>query len=134
MMKRFHVLVAVATVIAALFAFAPGFADCGDGGSPTNHAGSCETSNNQVQCAGTATPAGNVHAGAEGVETCNDGSAATPVQGRIGASTECECLYADGDADNQSPVNGWVRLDQDGVNCDADGQQSYNSGAGESCY
>jgi len=134
MRKRVHIVMAVATVVAALFAFSPGMADCGEGGSPTNHAGSCETADNQVQCGGTATPASNVHAGTEGVETCNDGSGATPVQGRIGASSECECIYADGDAENQSPLNGWARLDQDGVNCDGSGEQSYNSGPGGPCF
>lgn len=127
-------LLIVGAVVATLFAFAPGqAADCGDGGSPSNYAGSCETADNNVKCGGTATPAGAVTAGDQGIEVCNDGSAATPVQGRVGAGRECQCIYADGDANNPGDAQGWIRLDMDGAHCSTAGQQSYNSGDGGAC-
>ncbi|HEX9713490.1 MAG TPA: hypothetical protein VGB52_13185 [Actinomycetota bacterium] len=135
MPKRSTMALLVVAVMVVLGAFSVASADCGDGGSPENFAGSCETAQNQVQCSedATATPVTSVYASAEGIETCNDGSGAFPLQGRIGASSECECIYADGDANNDSPLNGWAKIDQNGVNCD-DGQVSYNQGPGSACF
>lgn len=134
MPKRSTMAVLLVAIMAVLGAFSVASADCGDGGSPENYAGSCETAENEVQCGdeATATPVTHLYANTDGVETCNDGSGAFPLQGRIGAAQDCQCIYADGDADNDSPLNGWARVDMNGVSC-TDGEVSYNQGPGGSC-
>lgn len=73
---------------------------------------------NQVKCAqGTATPAGTIYAGGNGVEVCNDGGA-VPVQGRVIATTDQGgYVAADGDGSNPGQAAGWVRVDSTGVRC-----------------
>ena len=127
-------LLMACVVAATTMAFAPSIAaDCGAGGSPTTYAGSCETADNEVKCGGTATPAGAITAGDQGVEACNDGSAVTPVEGRVGAGRDCQCIYADGTKNNEGDTQGWIKLDADGAHCSTTGQQSYNSGDGGPC-
>ncbi len=111
-------------------AFVPslgGAADCGKDGSPANHAGSCENADNELTCGedATATPLGAVSVGAGGIEVCNDGSGAAPIQGRVGGDAECQCIYADGTSANSSPANGWAKLDANGLACGGD-STSYN--------
>jgi hypothetical protein len=75
---------------------------------------------NNVSCGGgEATPAGTIYAGDNGVEVCNDGSGALPLQGRIIAtSDDGGYIAADGDRDNSpEQAQGWVRLDSGGVRC-----------------
>jgi len=67
------------------------------------------------------------------------------VQGRVGASQDCQCVYADGERNNDdaanTPLDGWAKVDPTGLHCYASpfggprpvGQQSYNSGPGQSC-
>jgi len=129
-------LAIVSLVFAALASVGAGHAaDCGQGGSPKNSAGSCETSDNQVHCGpGQATPVGTISVSNNGAEVCNDGST-SPVQGRVGAEgPNCDCVYADGDADNSNDqIQGWARIDQKGLSCDDARQPSYNSGPGAAC-
>ena len=109
---------------------------CGDAGSPHDEFGSCETKRNEVQCSnsGTNILLGRIYVGTTGVQGCNDGSGAAPVQGRVGVSTQCisgPCLYVDGDQNNTPTVlNGWGRVDATGYHCHDPGHQSYNSGTG----
>jgi hypothetical protein len=136
-MKRTSIgMTMCALVFAALASVGIGqAANCGDGGSPANSAGSCETADNHVVCGdGEVTPAGTVTVSDNGAELFNDGSSAVPVEGRVGAEgPDCDCIYADGTVNNEDPADGWARVDQNGVTCDADGEQSYNSGPGTDC-
>jgi hypothetical protein len=89
-------------------------------------------SNNQVSCGGgEATPAGTVYAGANGVETCSDDGSVP--DGRIIVSIEDQYISADGDADNPSEIQGWIRLDSNGVTCGGDGDDDSTDGGGGSC-
>ena len=133
-MKRFPMFIAAASFLAALAIGGVGHADCGPGGSPTNPAGSCETSSNQVHCAGTNTPAGSVSVSADGAELCRQDSGT--LDGRAGASQECQCVYVDGDDDNNHTLllHGWIRIDATGVHCRENEypspNPSYNSSPG----
>ena len=135
-MKRSSLLLVAAALGSVLSVLGTGYAaDCGQGGSPTNGSGSCDTPDDQVQCgSGTDTGAGVVSASATGAEFCNEGDV-LPVQGRVGAQQECSCAYIDGDEDNNHDLllNGWARIDQEGVHCrerSKPGSQSYNSSPG----
>lgn len=77
---------------------------------------------NQVTCgSGTATPVGVVYAQSNGVEVCNDGTGAVPLQGRIIVTNEQGgYVAADGDADNPGQGQGWIRVDGGGVRCGDD--------------
>lgn len=73
---------------------------------------------NQVACgSGTDVAGVSVYAGPNGVEACND-DADLPAQGRIIATTDDGgYVAADGDADNPTEAQGWIRVDQSGVRC-----------------
>ena len=77
-----------------------------------------EVWDNQVSCgAGTDVGGATVYAGPNGVEVCND-DADLPIQGRaIATSDDGGYIAADGDADNATEAQGWVRVDQSGVRC-----------------
>ena len=132
-MKRSVIALTLIVMLVALMAGISASHACGGAGdSPANSFGSCESSGNTVQCSGTGAGGISVAANANGGEVCSDSS--QPVSGRVGAEGPgCDCVYADGTAGNQSPLDGWARVDQSGVHCDAPGQQSYNSGAGGAC-
>jgi len=115
-MRRYLLIVAVLALAAA-----PAVAD-GPSGSHEED-GSPPVWDNQVQCgSGTATPAGMIYAGSNGVEVCSDGSSVLPLQGRIIATTEQGgYVAADGDASNEpAQAKGWVRVDGNGVRCGDD--------------
>lgn len=142
-------LLAVALMVAVVGGFGGGFGaahatDCGPGGTPVNGSGSCDTTANQVQCGpGTGVSGFVLSVGASGAEFCNAGTS-LPVQGRVGAQQDCTCAYIDGDADNFHtgfiPLDGWVRVDQQGVHCaerKKANNQSYNSAPGsdvQNCF
>jgi hypothetical protein len=71
---------------------------------------------NDVKTCGSATPIvlASYYAGTNGVETCNDGSGAFPLQGRIIVAT-AGYVAADGDKDNPAEAQGWTRVDGTGV-------------------
>lgn len=93
--------------------------------------GSKEASN-QVTCAnGTDTPAGKVYGGANGLEVCSDNNSAP--DGRIIVSFDGQYAAADGDEDNGSQGNGFVRLDSGGPSCGGAKNQDASSGPGEDC-
>lgn len=137
-MRRTALLLAAVTIIGMLSALGAGHAaDCGDGGSPTNGSGSCETSDNDVRCGeGTAVAGGTLSASTTAAEFCNEGTE-FPLQGRIGAQQDCSCVYADGDDDNNHDLrlHGWIRIDENGPRCRESGTstQSYNSSPGIDC-
>ncbi|MCA1831319.1 MAG: hypothetical protein ABR548_10760 [Actinomycetota bacterium] len=128
-MKRSVIMIAfLALLVGLLSGVGVGHAGC-------NTAGSCESSDNQVTCGGGQDIGlGTVTASDKGAEACNDGSGAAPIQGRIGTEgPDCDCVYADGDADNDSHAQGWLRVDQNGLSCSIDGAPvSYNDGGGGS--
>lgn len=129
-MKRCLLLVAV--VVATLGAFGAGHAaDCGVGGSAPNGSGSCKTAGNDVKCGqGTNTGVVIVSASTTGAEVCNEGGTAFPVQGRIGAQQGCDCVYIDGDNDNNHTLllHGWLRVDKNGASCrSTDSEQGYTA-------
>ena len=133
-MSRFKFALLIAAIVASFGA--AGFsqaADCPNGGSPQNAAGSCDTGSNDTRCGeGTASQANvTVYAAADGAEVCSEDDAdGVPLEGRVGAMQDCSCAYGDGGNDNPAPANGWARIDASGVNCGSANQPSYNSGAG----
>jgi len=111
-------LLIAATVVATLAAL-PVLADGPSGSTEKNSSGGYT---NNVKCGtgagNTDTPVATVYAGTNGVEICNDGDGALPVQGRIIATTDQGgYIGADGDKDNMAPADGWARLDSNGLRC-----------------
>lgn len=97
----------------------------------TGPGGSTETGN-QVECGSGDEAAGlDVYADSNGVETCND-DGDFPVQGRIIVSDE-GYVAADGDADNEAPFDGFLRVGVTGTGCGNGGQDSTDGGDISNC-
>lgn len=126
-------LVGIIVAVATLGSFGTASAaDCGPDGTKPNSSGSCETAQNEVRCGqGTDTGLLIVSASATGAEVCNEGGTDFPVEGRAGTQQDCQCVYIDGDDDNNHGLllHGWLRVDQTGAYCRSDntapGEQSY---------
>lgn len=129
-MKRAMILAAIVAALAV-----PGASvasHCGPEGSPHDDFGNCDTERNDTVCSsgGTNIMLGRVYASEKGVQGCADDNGSFPLDGRVGASTTCRCVYFDGDRNNPGVTNGWGRIDATGYHCHRPGEQSYNSGEG----
>jgi hypothetical protein len=100
-----------------------------DEDAPGNAIGS--PGENQVDCNESGSTnvggVGYVYAGSNGAEVCGDEGSSLPVDGRVVVNTEEGYVAIDGDNNNPAPLNGYARLDGDGVHCGDDNNQ--DSGA-----
>lgn len=98
----------------------------GPGGSTEGEPGSAEE--NQVTCGDgiDTAPGGELHVGANGVETCGP-------NGRIIVSVEEGYVAADGTSANPEPLAGWIRADESGLSCSPDQPGDATVQEGEAC-
>ncbi|MQB01038.1 MAG: hypothetical protein GEU78_12210 [Actinobacteria bacterium] len=103
--------------------------DDGDGLVDEDPAGDAldDPGENQVDCnEANSTDVGGVgyaYAGTNGLEACADESSSLPVDGRATIDVEDGYVAIDGDNSNQSPANGYARVDGDGLHCGSDANQ-----------
>jgi hypothetical protein len=97
--------------------------DDGDGSVNEDPVGDAadDAGENQVDCnEGTSedVAGAQLYAGSNGVELCNEGGSAAPIEGRAILTTDDGGYGSiDGDGSNAAPADGYARLDEGGIHC-----------------